>query len=288
MKKLVYLLTLIALIQFVNASTYEQEFYLNENKANIVININHEQETRFNFYLDLPKDVKDAKIYLDNQENKFEVRQAELTNFVNVYGKATNIKIEYSSSYYLDHSSKYYFTAEVNPVLDGDLIIKVILPEGATLDRLYHNDNQGSVYPKPSKLETNGKNLIIIWENKAESYKEFPMFLVYNYKNFNYLILIVSLLMILVIVYLIFKTVKKRKLKIKKVKVDNIEKHLKENEKLIVSILKQKKECSQSTLVTLTNMSKASLSRLLDDLEERNIIIKERYKNKNIIKLKRL
>ena len=55
----------------------------------------------------------------------------------------------------------------------------------------------------------------------------------------------------------------------------------KEDEKLIVIILKQKKgSCTQSTLLTLTNMSKASLSRLLQELEQRNIIRKEQQGNK--------
>ena len=287
MKKIIYLIILLLFMQLASASTYKQEFFINENKVDSIININYENETRFNFYLDFPRDVEEIKVYLDYNEKKFLVRNAELNNFANIFGTSSNVRIEYNTNYYLESSSKYYFTADVNPVLNGNLEIKIVLPEGATLDKLYTEKDSGSVYPKPNKLETNGKNLIIAWNGNAELYKSFSIFLVYNHKTFDYYIFFPALIIILIIAYLIFKTVKKRKLKIKKIKIDNVERHLKDDEKLIFNILKRKKECSQATLVTLTNMSKASLSRLLDNLEERNIIVKESKGNKNIVRLKR-
>ena len=276
------------MFQLANAIDFKQEFYLEDKESKVIININYENETNFNFYLDLPKDVKIIKVYFDDKERKFNIREAELNNFANIFGKAIKVKIEYDSKDYIEHSSKYYFTAEVDPVLDGNLEVKVILPEGATLDKPYTGQGSSSIYPKPNKLESNGKNLIITWQEESKSYEPFSLFLVYNYSTFNYYIILISLFLVALIAFFVFKTVKKRKLKIKKVKVENVEKHLKEDEKLIVSILKQKKgSCTQSTLLTLTNMSKASLSRLLQELEQRNIIRKEQQGNKNLIILMR-
>ncbi len=288
MKRLSYLLILLFIFQLAGAAEFKQEFDLKDKETNVIINIDYEKESEFNFYLELPKDAKEIKIYLDDQKKKFNIREAELTNFVNIFGKAENVKIEYLSANYIDRSSKYYFTAEVIPVLDGNLEIKVVLPEGAVLDKPYTAQGSSSIYPKPSKLESNGKNLIIIWNEDAKSYESFPLFLVYNYSKFNYYILLASLILIALIAFFVFKTIKKRKLKIKKIKVDDIDSHLKDDEKLIVNILKQKKgSCNQSTLLTLSNMSKASLSRLLQELEQRKIIKKEQKGNKNLIVLKR-
>ena len=145
------------------------------------------------------------------------------------------------------------------------------------------NLEETSVYPAADDITTNGKNLIITWNYDASTNEKFPLFVIYNESKFNYLYIIIPLIMIALVLSYLFKK-RKKIVKIKKVKVDNIEKHLKEEEKLIVNILKQKQgECTQSTLVTLTNMSKASLSRLLNELESRNIIYKEKKGNKNII-----
>ena len=287
--KILICFIIFLLLPLVNATDYKQEFYLQDKETNVVINIDYKQEQDFNFYLDLPKDVKEIKVYFDEQEKQFKIKETELNNFVNIFGTAVKIKIKYNSESYIEKSSKNYFTAEVIPLIDGNLEINIILPEGAVLDKPYTDKGSSSIYPKPNSLETNGKNMIIIWKDEAKSYDPFSLFIVYNYSRFNYYILIMLILFIAVI-YLIFNTRKKKekKLKNKKIKKDSIEKHLKDEEKLVVSILKKKKgECTQSTLVTLTNMSKASLSRLLQELEQRNIIRKEQKGNKNLIILKR-
>src|SRR3989344_5235802 len=287
MRILNYFIVFLFMVQIVDAVEYNQEFNIKEDYADVLINVNYGNESNFNFYLDLPKDVTESKVYFDDKEQKFQIRDSELTKFINIFGKANKIRIEYASSYYIEYSSKYYFTSEINPIITGNLEIKVILPEGATLDKAYNDRSSSSVYPKPARLETNGKNIIINWNQETKAYSPLALFLVYDINDFNYYIIII-LLLIALIIFFTFKTIKKREIKIKKIKINNVEKHLKNDEKLIVNILKQKKgSCTQSTLLTLTNMSKASLSRLLDELEERNIIRKEQQGNKNLIILRK-
>ena len=73
----------------------------------------------------------------------------------------------------------------------------------------------------------------------------------------------------------------------KEQKYPEIEKHLKEDEEQIINILKQKEgHCEQGTLVIITGFSKAKLSAILKELEERKIVYKEQKGNKNIIHLK--
>ena len=67
----------------------------------------------------------------------------------------------------------------------------------------------------------------------------------------------------------------------------DIDKFLKEEERRIVNILKQREGiCSHATLRVIGNFSKATLSRLLAELEERNIIKKEKRGKKNIVILR--
>ncbi len=282
MKLIHYILAFLLIINIANA-TYSQEFII-DNEVNVNILINFDNQEAFSFNLELPNDASNLKVLFDNQEKEFQIQN----NIVSIYGSAKEIKINYNSDSYIEKAKKNYFTAEVNSLLNEDFGIKVTLPEGATLDKPFtKNLEETSVYPAADDITTNGKNLIITWNYDASTNEKFPLFVIYNESKFNYLYIIIPLIMIALVLSYLFKK-RKKIVKIKKVKVDNIEKHLKEEEKLIVNILKQKQgECTQSTLVTLTNMSKASLSRLLNELESRNIIYKEKKGNKNIIILKR-
>jgi uncharacterized membrane protein len=68
---------------------------------------------------------------------------------------------------------------------------------------------------------------------------------------------------------------------------DNVERYLKEDERIVVNVLKMKhNSCTQATLRIVTDFSKARLSRILSELEERGVIFKEQQGRKNLITLK--
>ena len=68
---------------------------------------------------------------------------------------------------------------------------------------------------------------------------------------------------------------------------DEVEKHLKEEERIIVRLLRQREgKCEQGTLCIISNFSKATLSRLLVELEQRGIIRKEKQGKKNMVYLR--
>jgi len=282
MKLFVYFFIFLLTFSLANA-LYVQEFDLDNKLVTILIRFDNKEN--FNFILDLPKDVTKINTLLDNEAKNFEL----INNRVKIFGSAREIEISYNSDSYIEKAKKIYFTTEVISLLNDNLEIKVILPEGATLDKSFSKDlREISAYPTPDDITTNGKNLILTWNYNANANERFPLFIIYNEPRFNYLYIIISLVILILLGYYISKKNKKI-IKTKKVKVrEDIEKYLKEEEKLIVSILKQKQgQCEQATLVTLTNMSKASLSRVLSELEKRNIIFKEKKGNKNLVILKR-
>ncbi len=68
---------------------------------------------------------------------------------------------------------------------------------------------------------------------------------------------------------------------------ENVDRYLKEDERIIINVLRMKhNSCTQATLRVVTDFSKARLSRLLSELEERGVIYKEQSGRKNLITLK--
>ncbi len=66
-----------------------------------------------------------------------------------------------------------------------------------------------------------------------------------------------------------------------------MDKFLKEDEKIIVNILKTREgKCEQGTLTYASSFSKAKLSRLLQELEQRNIIKRQLQGKKKLVILK--
>ena len=66
-----------------------------------------------------------------------------------------------------------------------------------------------------------------------------------------------------------------------------MERHLKEDERLIIEVLKAKNSRStQAQLRVATDFSKARLSRLLMELEDRKIVLKEKEGKRNLVFLK--
>ncbi len=71
------------------------------------------------------------------------------------------------------------------------------------------------------------------------------------------------------------------------VPVMEVDRHLKEDEKQIVNILKERDgKAEQGTLRVVSGMPKSSLSRVLKELEERSIIYKEKRGKKNLVFLR--
>ena len=67
----------------------------------------------------------------------------------------------------------------------------------------------------------------------------------------------------------------------------SVDRYLKEDERIIINVLRMKhNSCSQATLRVVTDFSKARLSRILSELEQRGIIFKDASGRKNIITLR--
>lgn len=252
-------------------------------EIDIILNENATEDIHFN----LPPDYKALSAYVDGRPVSPVIEEDVLGISLN---HSSRVKFNYITREFLDKSN---FLMNMKLDFDADnLVVKLVLPEGASLKkRIKEGDlTSGSIYPKPDKATTDGKSLIFYWirQGMAEG-EEISIFVQVKPKK-PYFGIIASLIIMLIIVGvgLYYALSRKPKTKVIVKKEDMYEKHLKEEEEQIVNVLKQKEgKCEQGTLRVVTGMSKASLSRLLSELEARKIIYKEKRGKKNLVFLRK-
>lgn len=73
----------------------------------------------------------------------------------------------------------------------------------------------------------------------------------------------------------------------KRKSIESLKSHLNDRELIVFNVLHKKGgSCYQSTLSFLLKMPKSSLSELLSELELRNIVIRKKIGNRNIVSIK--
>ncbi len=270
---------------------YRIDYQIVGDKAFVTHDLSFLSSTTSTFEFGLPEDAKEIMLEVDGKANipllKDNVMQIQLNPFTK------KIKITYITGYHTE--TKDEFLVDVSMPYDArNLEVKVALPEEAVLRRPLSEG--GSVFPKADNVETDGLQISITWT--AENLKQgdgFGAFVLYRTPSeiSPSVYSIIIFLVIIIIILIIIKTKKKIKItkklteKPSKHVHEDISSHLKEDEKQIVNVLKQRDgQCEQGTLRVVTGIPKASLSRLLMELEARNIIYKEKRGKKNIIFLK--
>ncbi len=269
---------------------YSVSYELVGNKAFVT------HDLRFNFSATttlefaVPKDAKEITLEIDNRTNIPLIKDNVLQIPINPFTKS--ITITYISGE--PASTNDEFLADISMPFDvKNLEVKVVLPEEAVLRKPLSEG--GSVFPKADKVETDGLQIFITWTAKDMKLGDsFGAFVLYKSKTEGSQLVygIIGLLIVIIIILIIIRT--KKRIKIKKISKktskhehEDISSHLKEDEKQIVNVLKQRGgQCEQGTLRVVTGIPKASLSRLLMELEARKVVYKEKRGKKNIIFLK--
>jgi len=289
-KLLLFLFLSILLVNTAYAldvDTYGVNFNLVSNKAVVEVNIILKEPTIELFEFQLPEDYSALSVYVDDTLISSEVEDNVLKIDLNSNSK---IEFNYITTEFLDRTN-FLMNMNLDFAVDN-LMIKLVLPEGASLKKPISNNDlsSGSIFPKPTQATTDGKNLIFYWlEKDLQENEEISIFAQIEPKeNYSWLFVTFIVVLITVIALLAYFLQKKPKTKVVVRKEDKFEHHLKEDEEQIVNVLKQRKgSCEQATLRVITGHSKAQLSRILAELEHRKFITKERKGRKNIIHLKK-
>lgn len=278
---------------FVSSSSYNITFNYVQDRFIVKEIINNDNIKNITLYL--PEDA--TGIYSN-------INYTKTANQVNITGK--NIEISYNSSEGIKKSGKDIFfvkkvvfpenfnTSEINIILEAGIIV-----------------NPENIYPINNKIGTDGEHILIYWfsdQVKKEDSAALFVTLEDTKVKSNYLFIFMLLIILIILASAFFigykklrgmnnkhvknkenKNGKKSKEHDKQQKKYNEElSYLLDTEKKIITELKKadRNELWQKQIQLSTGFSKAKVSRLIRNLESRNLIKKIPFGNTNKIRLK--
>ena len=283
----IFLFMIVCLAGIVSASTlneYNVDFYILYKKMVVEKEMVFDSQFTGPISLDIPSDASGTALYLDDSPANFTISDGKISFKLSSTKK---IKLNYVTRSLLDKSN---FLVSMSMPYDVDnLKISLRLPENAFLEKPFEKGTLKSnvVFPAPSELKTDGQSIILIWERI--DLKENDDFSIYvNFKEERSYFSLILALVIIIVALVLFIIFKKTKVKTIVKTEEKVEGHLKEDEEIVVNVLKQREgKCEQGTLRVITGFSKAKLSALLKELEERKIVIKEKRGKKNLVFLRK-
>jgi hypothetical protein len=249
---------------------YETIFEM-EDDVKVSIGITFNERVVDELLFELPRDADEITLFVDEKEREVLIRDGSVV--IELDGNR-QIALGYKSSFYLDGEDFIY---EFYPGFNVEkLLILLTIPEGVRLEKGLNEG--GSIYPKPSEAITDGRRMTFVWDRESISQGE-EMAVFVKLESDDHLFTIGVALALLILVLGVAYTWRKR---------PSVEKHLKEDEQIVINVLKQRdgQKIEQGTLRVVTGFSKASLSRLLSELEARKVVYKEKRGKKNLIWLK--
>jgi len=236
-------------------------------------------KTAGNFEIELPQDASQILLSVDGKAVNITAEKFD--------AKGSKIHFEYLTRNFIDKNN--FVMGLEYPDDIKNLSITLNIPSSLELSKPIEEKalSSGSVFPMPSRIATDGQRMSIGWDvldaKKGDSMSILVM--LKPRRDYTYLIYILIALAVVAVIYAVLK--RKKVQTIIRTRTRKIEEHLKEDEAQVVRILKSReRQCEQGTLRVVTGFSKAKLSGLLKELEDRKIIYKEKRGKKNIIFLK--
>lgn len=191
-------------------------------------------------------------------------------------GRALNIKFSASETI-REIEDEIMFSADVKTPQDVEkMILKVVLEKGYILIEEPESSTTKIPYsPRDGNEGSDGRRIFIEWERKDVKRGEgidvsvtYERMLPRVEGNQNIVFLMIGLLILVIIMLVGIKSGGKQDVDIS---------ILKENEKKVIDIIKERGgTCKQRAIVRETDFSKAKVSRLVKDLEERGLIKTEK------------
>jgi len=161
----------------------------------------------------------------------------------------------------------YSFRTGFDSGIADNINLKVILPKSYSLSDIHPN-----VIPNPNSIETDGQNIMILWEVEEES-ANIAVF----YEGKSNSDVLFSIIIATIIIFGIFYLSKQKS-------KQDVRVFLSDDEISIIDLLKKGKQ-KQKDIAKELEFSKSKMSKVVRKLEEKKIIEKEPYFKTNIIKL---
>lgn len=261
-------------------------------KQNVEVELSYKELTQTQISYLVPYSISNVKAYshnktLDCKANKEDIGTEIICNTID--RRNFSVRITYETKALVEDKGNVLKFSYSHNILDPTELykLKVVLPEGTGI---YRSDREdiNPIIPETDSIGSTGRRIYVEWENNDVELGDQVSYSLYieelkNFPGFPYLEFIAAAGTILTIVfvsYFYFRSEKKT--------ISAIMPVLKEGEREILKlIIDEGKECKQKEIVDKVDFSKAKVSRILKDLEERNLISKEKKGRKNYIKIKR-
>ncbi|MFC1723093.1 helix-turn-helix transcriptional regulator [Nanoarchaeota archaeon] len=298
MKKIIPLILCILVVLLAPAvlggAEYEVSYFVEYDWVLTDIKAEFSEGETGKYVYNLPLDAKGIIEYVDGEEVEPQL-----------VGNRVVVTLQNNSGFRLEYLSKSEVTGdelitEVEIPFDVEkLSVKASLPSGARLLEPVGNRPVSTIFPKPDQLGTDGLNIDIRWEfEDVEKGEDVPILVKFMIPENGWAWWLVGFLLLAVLglVFIVFgqrkdggKEKSEKPEVVEKVVVkSDYEDHLKEDEQQIVQILKDREgRCEQGTLRVITGFSKAKLSGLLKEMDERKLVHKEKRGKKNLVFLKK-
>ena len=163
--------------------------------------------------------------------------------------------------------------------------LKAILPEGSGIYESSREEFK-SIDPEPVSIGSTGRRIHVVWKDQDMNLGGVLRFNLYFerlrfFEHLPYLELIViagAVVIGISVAYFYFRSGKKT--------ISSVLPVLKEGEREVLKIIIEKgEECKQKEIVESVDYSKAKVSRIIKDLDERNLIEKKKVGRTNVIQL---
>ena len=314
MKKAGYMLMILpALFIFMSMSCVAQiealnlSFYMTPDRVVVKEEMFFKEPQTKAMQFDIPVDAEGLSVEVDGKTITPNITKTGLGGMFSInLRSAKTISVSYVTGEFIDGTD--FIATFRAPDNIGNLYVELTLPENAILETPLSQAtfSSSSAYPAPLRATTDGRSITLNWQYRdIKKDQEQSFFVRYVLPSMNVYVSILSFLGLMLVsglVYLLFMRKKTSKVNLNETQEiiaqsleqkasaenDNFESHLKEDEEQVVNILKQREgQCEQGTLRVITAFSKAKLSVLLKELEDRKIIYKEKRGKKNLVFLRK-
>lgn len=257
--------------------------------ADVSVTLNYKEITTSKLSYLIPYKISYWKVYDENRTLKCNVLSFRIgTEFQCIPNKKENytVHLEYVTDEIVVKKEDFFKFEYQHKIVEpvDSYYLKVILPEGYGI--LKTNASISPIEPEADNIGSTGRRIFVEWrDNEVKLGSTLSYSILYEDLGllrkipYEAVIAILSLLLILIIISLILKR--------KKRTIEEVFPVLKDDERKIVEFIRDKGgKCRQREIVRELNLSKAKASRIIKDLEERNIVEKIKRGRNNIIILK--
>ncbi|OQC52273.1 MAG: hypothetical protein BWX56_00408 [Euryarchaeota archaeon ADurb.Bin023] len=236
-----------------------------------------------NFNLHLPKEYKNLELMHNDMKIEFsDGKTIKLTA-----NELNSIKISYTSLDSIEKRKKdFIYVRELVYPNVKNLIFRIKLPLAYGIN----NEDISSIIPEPTYLQSDGKRIIVLWEMKSPQTPtmfrvKYNSLVTNNKFDINIFVpfAIFSILLILSGILIFNKTYKNKE---SELKIPSS--LLSEDERIICNILKNEGgTIKQKKLSNLTGFSKAKITKILTNLEKKEVITRDPIGRTFIVTLKK-